>query len=207
MHNYTYLWLKAGGRLSASQVADARSPTSSSAGSRSAAHRVEVAGRAIGSASRVLARRPRRDASADAAHPRLRGAGVGALPRRRGARLRPPVDRAGGVGRRRLLAAAADRRDHVDPSRSRPLPRQGPRSARHVRRADGRATAAPTGVAAARCTSPTPRSGSSAPTASSAPACRSPSARRRRRNCAPTAASPSPSSATAPSPRARSTKP
>ena len=31
----------------------------------------------------------------------------------------------------------ADRRDHVDPPRSRPLPRQGPGAARHVRRADG----------------------------------------------------------------------
>ena len=33
-----------------------------------------------------------------------------------------------------------DRRDHVDPSRPRPLPRQGPRPARDVRRADGART-------------------------------------------------------------------
>ena len=54
--------------------------------------------------------------------------------------LRAPVDRAGGGGRRRVLAARPDRRDHVDPSRPRPLPREGPRPARDVRRADGART-------------------------------------------------------------------
>ena len=94
---------------------------------------------------------------------------AGALPRRRGARLRAPLDRAGGVGGRRVLAAARRRRDHLDAPRPRPLPRQGPRPARDVRRADGARTTAPTAAAAARCTSPTRRSASSAPTASSAP--------------------------------------
>ena len=83
--------------------------------------------------------------------------------------LRAPVDRAGGVGGRRVLAARPDRRDHVDPPRPRALPGQGPRRARDVRRADGARTTAPTAGGAARCTSPTRRSASSAPTASSAP--------------------------------------
>ena len=39
--------------------------------------------------------------------------------------------------RRRVLAARPGRRDHVDPSRPRPLPREGTRPARDVRRADG----------------------------------------------------------------------
>ena len=51
--------------------------------------------------------------------------------------LRAPVDRAGGVGGRRVLAARPDRRDHVDAPRPRPLPREGSRPARDVRRADG----------------------------------------------------------------------
>ena len=45
MHNYTYLWLKAGGRVSAA-TSRSRSPTSSSAGSRnSAASSTEASGR------------------------------------------------------------------------------------------------------------------------------------------------------------------
>ena len=111
------------------------------------------------SMSSVLDRRPPRDAPADARDPRVRGAGRRALPRRRGARLRAPVDRAGGFGGRRLLAARAGRRDHVDPSRPRPLPRQGSRPARDVRRADGQGRRAPTAAGAARCTSPTRRIG------------------------------------------------
>ena len=59
------------------------------------------------------------------------------VPRRRSTGLRAPVDRAGGVGRGRVLAARPDRRDHVDASRPRPLPREGSRPARDVRRVDG----------------------------------------------------------------------
>ena len=93
-------------------------------------------------------RRPPRDAPADARDPRVRGARRRAVPRRRGAGLRAPVDRAGGVGRRRVLAARPGRRDHVDASRPRPLPREGPRPARDVRRADGARTRARTAGAA-----------------------------------------------------------
>ena len=70
--------------------------------------------------------------------------------------LRAPVDRAGGIGRRRVLAARPDRRDHVDPSRPRPLPRQGSRPARDVRRADGQGRGHEPWAAAGRCTSPIP---------------------------------------------------
>ena len=120
--------------------------------------------------------------------------------------LRAPVDRAGGVGRRRVLAARADRRDHVDPPRPRPLPREGSRPARDVRRADGQGRGhqpRPRRLDAHRRSR---RSASSAPTGSSAPACRSRPARPPRRSCATTATSRSRSSATARSRTARSTK-
>ena len=115
--------------------------------------------RSVQYTAHVQRRRPPRDAPADARDPRVRGAGRRALPRRRGPGLRAPVDRAGGRGRRRVLAARPDRRDHVDPPRPRPLPRQGPRPARDVRRADGARTRARTAGAAARCTSPIPTLG------------------------------------------------
>src|SRR4051812_11695480 len=74
--------------------------------------------------------RPRGDAPADARDPRVRAAGRRALPRRRGARLRAPVDRAGGGRRRRVLATRYGRRDHVHAPGARALPGQGPRPAR-----------------------------------------------------------------------------
>ena len=85
----------------------------------------------------VHERRPARDAQADAHGPWIRGARRRALPRRRSAGLRAPVDRAGGVGRGRVLAARPEGRDHVHASRPRSLPREGPRPARDVRRVDG----------------------------------------------------------------------
>ena len=85
----------------------------------------------------VLPSRSARNAPANAGDPRVRDPCLRPLPRRRGARVRAPLDRPGGIGRRRLLAAADHRRDHVDPPRSRPLPRQGSRSGRDVRGADG----------------------------------------------------------------------
>ena len=68
---------------------------------------------------------------------------------------------------------APGRRHHVDPSRPRPLPGQGPRPARDVRRADGQGRGhqpRPRRLDAHRRSR---RSGSSAPTASWPPACRS----------------------------------
>ena len=129
--------------------------------------------------------------------PRVRGARRRAVPRRRGPRLRAPVDRAGGVGRRRVLAARPGRRDHVHPPRPRPLPREGSRPARDVRRADGQGRGHEPRARAARCTSPIRRSASSAPTGSWVPACRSRWAPRPRRSCDATAASRWRSSATA----------
>ncbi len=82
-------------------------------------------------------RRPPRAAPADARDPGVRGARGLAVPGGGGPGLRAPLDRAGGVGGRRVLAARAGRRRHVDASRPRPLPRQGTRPARDVRRADG----------------------------------------------------------------------
>ena len=99
-------------------------------------------------------------------------------------RLRPPLDRPGGRGGRRLLAVAAGRRHHVHPPRPWTLPGQRARSARDVRRAHGTCRGNepwPGRLDAHR----RPRdSGSSAPTASSPPDCPSPSARRRRRSSA-----------------------
>ena len=79
-----------------------------------------------------------RDASAHARDPRVRGAGArrctatarcrASCTCRSGRRRRPSV---------RCWPLRARGRDHVDPSRPRPLPRQGPRPARDVRRADG----------------------------------------------------------------------
>src|SRR5580698_5576365 len=74
----------------------------------------------------LFAGRPARDAAPHAADTRLRGAGGRPLPGRGGARLRPPVHRAGGDGRRRLLAPGRGRRHHVHAPRPRPLPGQGP---------------------------------------------------------------------------------
>ena len=79
--------------------------------------------------------RPARGVPADGPDPRVRGAGVRPVPRRRGPRLRPPVDRPGGHGGGRLLAADRDRRHHLEPPRARPLPGQGARP----RADDGRA--------------------------------------------------------------------
>ena len=81
--------------------------------------------------------RPHRDAAPHAADPRLRGARGGALSRRRSPRLRPPLHRPGGGGRGSVLAPWSRGRHHLDPPRARSLPGQGPRSGRHVRRADG----------------------------------------------------------------------
>ena len=80
-------------------------------------------------------REPARGVRADDPDPGVRGAGVRAVPRQRGTRLRPSVDRPGGVGGRRLLAAGRHRRDHLQPPRPRALPGQGPAS----RADDGRA--------------------------------------------------------------------
>ena len=144
----------------------------------------------------------------DGAHPGLRAAGRGALPRRRDPRLRPHLARAGG-GRGRRLRRTARRRLHNDhPSRAWPLPRQG----RRRRRDDGRAVRA--GRRAVRrqgrvdAHRRSRRSGSSARTRSSAPGI--PLARRRRAlraSCWDRAESRSPSSARARSTRAPSTRP
>ena len=75
-------------------------------------------------------RRPGRDAAPDAADPRVRGARGRPLPRRADSRVRASLHRPGGVSRRGVLAPPARRRDHLDAPRPRPLPGQGPRSAR-----------------------------------------------------------------------------
>ena len=132
----------------------------------------------------VHERRPARDAPADARDPRLRGA----RRRARTATARYPGFVHLSIGQEASAVGACwplrpDRRHHVDAPRPRPLPREGPRPARDVRRADGQGRRARTAAAADRCTSPTRRSASSAPTGSWPPACRSRWAPRPRRSC------------------------
>ena len=121
-------------------------------------------------------------------------------------RLPPPLHRRGGR-RRRASMQALDRGRRRGRDLPRARPRAGPRRARRrdhgrdVRQGRGRAAA----VAAARCTSSTPRAASTAATPSSAAACRSPSAWRWPTTCRASAASPPASSARARSPRASST--
>ena len=111
-------------------------------------------------------RQPARGLRAHARDPRLRGAGGRALPRRRGPRLRPPVDRAGGD--RGRAPAGRWARPTSSPRPTGATATAWPRAcdpagmfAELMGKDQGT-----TGAAAARCTSPTRRSGSSGPTAS-----------------------------------------
>ena len=122
-------------------------------------------------------------------------------------RLLPPVQRPGAGGRRLDRRAPRGRlRHHRLP---RPRPRPGPRDGRQARRWPSCSARRPAArrARAARCTSSTPRRGSSAATRSSAATSRWPPGSPSPASIAGTTASASATSATAPSTRGRSTRP
>ena len=83
------------------------------------------------------ARRAARPLPHDGAHPRVRAGGAQAPGREPALGHAAPLDRPGGLRRRRLRRARGHRPHHDDAPRPRPLPRQGRAAGADVRRADG----------------------------------------------------------------------